>query len=274
MPFPPALVLLAVMTLPLGCMAGDTAPADEEMSTDRPDFTESTDVVAVGIVQVESGFVFDSQSRAGSGSQNWTVPSALIRTGVASWLELRVGTAGFQHERDRTDGSVAVRHSGFSDVDVEAKFLLARERHLTAAFAVITALTIPTGTAGFSENSYNPGLLLCWSKSMPGGFDAGGNFNFRWTRGDSENRVAYAQTLSVEHKLPSHLSMYWELYRMAPIPGDESARWTADTGILRMLGRNAQVDIEAGHSLLARTSDRFAGAGLSVRFAPGFLRRH
>ncbi|MGA2182208.1 MAG: transporter [Bryobacteraceae bacterium] len=263
------------MLLPTGCFAADEVSAEQEMSTDRPDFTESTDIVKVGVTQVETGFVADNHALAGASVRTWTAPSTLIRTGVTSWLELRADTGGFQHERDVVNHSAATPHAGFSDIQIEAKFLLARERGLLPALAVITILTIPTGTAGFSENGYNPELELCWSKSLRWGFDAGGNLNVSWNRGDPANSLGQAQSLSVGHRLSAHLRGYWEVYRVAPIPGDEAAHWIANTGISRMLGRNAQVDVEAGHSLLARTPTWFLGAGFSVRVpASGFLRHH
>ena len=172
------------MLLPAGCVGADAVPEEQEMSTDRPDFTESTDIVKVGVIQVETGFVADTHALAGASVRTWTAPSTLIRTRIASWLELRAGTDGFQSERDVVNHLAAARHAGFSDIQIEAKFLLARERGLLPALAVITILTIPTGTAGFSENGYNPALKLCWSKSLRWGFDAGGNLNVSWNRGD------------------------------------------------------------------------------------------
>ena len=73
------------MLLPAGCVGADAVPEEQEMSTDRPDFTESTDIVKVGVIQVETGFVADTHALAGASVRTWTAPSTLIRTRIASW---------------------------------------------------------------------------------------------------------------------------------------------------------------------------------------------
>jgi hypothetical protein len=278
MSFSPAYLRTAALLVAAGfrlcCFADDAAPADREMSTDRPGFGESTDIVPVGVIQVETGVLYDNQAQADSSVHAWTGPSPLIRKAIASWLELRASTDGFQYERDEASHAVE-SHAGFSDIQIGAKFHLARGQGAWPALALIAEATLPTGSGGFSEGGYHPELELIWSEPLRWGFGASGNLNLWWNPNDAGGSPGDAQSLSIGHSLPAHLTGFWEVYRVAPPSGGAPASWNADAGFSRMLGMNAQVDLEAGHSLLAQTSDWFVGAGFSVRFnTSGFRRRH
>jgi hypothetical protein len=136
------------------------------------------------------------------------------------------------------------------------------EGQLVPAFAVIAALSVPDGSAYFTSGTHNRMLELCWSKSLPAGFDAGGNVNFQW------GEVEHAVSLSIGHKLGHRLRAYWETYRISPIEGDEALHWIFNTGITKQIGKRTQVDVEVGHTLNARTPLWFVGAGFALRF-PG-----
>jgi len=258
-------VLIAVV-VPLHCFADDPAPEDQEMSTDRPGYGESTDIVPKGVLQIETGLVFDNTAASGSGTHNLTGPTTLIRHALAPWMELRASTDGVQYERDEAPHMADVSHAGFSDIGMGAKFHLIQEGGPWPAVSLIAEVALPTGSAGFSEGGYNPELELIWSKPLRWGFGASGNLNLWWHPTDAGGSPGHAQSLSMGHSLPGRLQGFWELYHVAPPPGVDTPSWNTDAGFSRLLGKNAQVDLEAGHSLLARTSDWFVGAGFCVRF--------
>ena len=82
----------------------------------------------------------------------------------------------------------------------------------------------------------------------------------------------HAASLTIGRKLPSGLRVFGEVFRVSPIEGDEAAHAIAATGITKLLGMSAQVDVSAGHTLDARTPSWFVGAGFAVRFAGPRLR--
>src|SRR5258708_37833936 len=58
---------------------------------DRPDVTNGTHIVDVGLLQIELGGVFN---RTGDGRHNTGTP-VTARLGLTDWLEARVGGDGF-----------------------------------------------------------------------------------------------------------------------------------------------------------------------------------
>ena len=81
-----AAVCLTVMST-LGVFAA-TASAQSvegrapELVTDRPDFTESSDVVGAGLVQFEMGTTFESEGQADARDRAMTFPLGLVRIRV------------------------------------------------------------------------------------------------------------------------------------------------------------------------------------------------
>src|SRR6185369_15747729 len=66
----------------------------QEMSTDRPDFTESTGLVGRGVFQFENGFTVAREHGVHSLSDG----EFLVRVGVSRRAELRFGAEGFLNE--------------------------------------------------------------------------------------------------------------------------------------------------------------------------------
>ena len=63
---------------------------------DRPDVTNGTSLVEVGLLQIEAGV---QHARMGANQQNLGTPLSL-RSGLLEWLEARVSTDGFLHQSD------------------------------------------------------------------------------------------------------------------------------------------------------------------------------
>ena len=254
---PGTLLLIAATALLLHAQS-------DEISTDRPDYTESTDTVGRGIGQFEGGVVWTSQAPR----HTLTVPNALLRIGVVRRLELRLASDGFVRESVLGNGTWD-RNSGGADLAIGAKLALTGERRLLPALSVIGALSLPVGSERFSSGGYDPFFKLCWSKSLPKAFDAGGNVVVQLATAGPGTSVEHAVSLSVGHKLPGGLRGFWEVYRISPYAGQT----IADTGLSKPLGKNFQIDVSVGHTLMAQTSSWFASAGFAIRRPFGSLFR-
>ena len=232
------------------------------ISTDRPDFTESTDTIAPGLVQLEGGFLLSRHAMGATPQRQIGAPYALLRLGLTSFAELRFDADGFSSESHLINGAWE-QHGGNSDLEIGAKVRVLNEKVHLPALAFIAGASVPTGSSYFSSDRIDPFLEVAWSKSLPRGFEAGGNINFRW--GGSETEHGYS--LSVGHSLGHGFGSYSEIYRISPIDGDEAAHWIANGGITKLLGENVQLDLEAGHTINARTPHWFVGAGFAIRMA-------
>jgi hypothetical protein len=75
------------MCLTTAARSAAQTPSVPELVTDRPDFTESSEVVGHRIVQIETGLRVE-QSAAATGQV--TTPQVLVRVGLGSRFELRL----------------------------------------------------------------------------------------------------------------------------------------------------------------------------------------
>jgi hypothetical protein len=64
----------------------------EPLVTDRPDFTEASSTVGLGVVQLEAGYTYSYDADNLTSAVGHSYPETLLRIGVlAEWLEARVG---------------------------------------------------------------------------------------------------------------------------------------------------------------------------------------
>ena len=251
--------LLLLASAPASALDDSAPPAPPEMTVDRPDFTESASIVPAGWVQLEGGFL----SWRDPDSRSFAAPLALLRLGLARRFELRLEHDGLLIDSP-LDPRTRARHTGVADLIAGAKLQFCDETRLRPALAVLAYVSLPAGSSYFSSGGYDPLVKFAWQKSLPGGFDAGGNFNFTWRTAPSPWVSERAASLSVGHDLARKVSGYAEVYRLSASGGDP-ARTVANAGLSFAVRSNLQFDVEAGHTVASRVSGWFVGAGFALR---------
>ena len=225
--------------------------------TDRPDFTESSEVVGRGLVQVESGFVLEADQN----SRAITTPAVLARIGLSRRMELRVGGEGFLRSWDRGQAGGAV--FGGSDMEVGAKVRLLSFTHFAAA--VIPAVSIPTNNPNFSSGAYDPTVKATWSTVLPRDFGLSGNVNVSRPTDAVGRFTQTAVSVSLGHDLAGGWGGYWEAFSFSPMERGADVGWTLNSGVTRSVGRDMQIDIEAGRGVTPDALDWFVGFGFAIR---------
>ena len=237
------------------------AAAAPELVTDRPDFTESSEVVGRGVLQVESGLTFEDDRQAGERARVVSAPQVLVRVGMTPRFELRFGGDGFVSESIRTAGG-AFQTSGSSDAEIGFKYKLTGSPVAGFDAAILPSLSLPTGRDGLTSDGYDPGVKLTWARELPRGFGLSGNVNGAWLTVDGRRDWEPSVSVSVSHGFGANWGAYWETYGFF---GEGSCACTFNTGITRGFGENLQLDVEAGRGLTASAPDWFVGVGFAVR---------
>jgi hypothetical protein len=238
-----------------------SAPGDgAELVTDRPDFTESSQVMDRGWFQFESGVSYEGDGNR----RSLTVPSALMRIGLGGQTELRIGADGLLSER-----LGGIRRSGHSDIDIGAKTSLLRQGTSAFDLAVIPMVSLPIGAEPFTSGGVDPTLKVTWGKDLRAGFGLTGNVNVSSLSGDATRFHQEAASVSLGHALLGGWSGYAEVYGFSRLERGERAAWTMNGGTTLALGNHGQFDLEAGRGLTAAAPDWFVGAGLAIRGAFG-----
>lgn len=148
----------------------------QEVSVDRPDFTNSTDTVPQGFVQIETGLAFSRQpeiildettGRASRAKSHQLAMEATVRWGILPWAELRLDGRPFVRQRS-SDGDVS---SGQGDLAVSGKFrfLDEQEQRWWPSLGLQPFVKIPTAssTKGLGTGLADFGAILLVSKDLP-----------------------------------------------------------------------------------------------------------
>ncbi len=223
------------------------------IQADRPGFTEPTNILPRGAQQWEFGTYFEQLY---DGSIELSQPGTLWRWGLADGWELRAKMDGWTLNGERR-GIRRIRSFGLSDWSLGAKRKVLGQGRWTPALTLLPEFSFPSQR----QSGARPGgsLRLSWSRDLPGNWTVGGN-EVVWLRETSALAAwstpwRHASSWTVEHALRGELSTFFEVYRSrgpAYTPEDRrAAYWVADTGIVRKVGTNLQVDFGFGWTVAA-----------------------
>jgi hypothetical protein len=245
-----------------------TERAVEDLETDRPDITESSSVVGAGLWQLETGVLFQSDRTDPVTAHDTSAPNVLMRIGLSSRLELRIGGEGFLAESLSTPGSGMA--TGASDLELGLKYKFVDQSRAGVDFSVIPIISIPTGSDAFTTGGYDPTVKFVLQRDLPRGFGIGGNVIVASITEDNHRFTQTSVSASLGHDLGAGWAGFWELYGASALSRDGGRAWLFDTGVTHTFGKNVQIDVSVGRGLTTDAPDWFLGAGFAIR---GFFTR-
>jgi Putative MetA-pathway of phenol degradation len=246
-------------------------PRDQmrEMSTDRPDTTESAYTVPAGHFQLEMSF-FDysrdlSPDPADSiRNQAWSFGLMNFKVGVTHNTDLQVIFDTYTQERSTTD-EVTDKLSGLSDVTLRFKINMWGNDEGTTALSLMPYVKIPTGTR-LSNNEWEGGLIVPVAVAINDRVNLGlmaqmdlvsdpntGSYDFEWM-----------QTATVGISLTEKLGMYVELVGVAGPSTD--CRLLLDGGLTFSITENLVFDTGVRIGLNRAAEDIGVFTGMSFRY--------
>jgi hypothetical protein len=235
-----------------------SADTPGELVTDRPDFTESSQVVPPGWVQIESGLAFETRQVENRRSIAFGTP--LLRVGLMRKLELRIGADGAMYQRLGEE-----RSGGFSDVDFGVKYKFMEEGRTRPAMSIIAAFSTPIGHPSFSSGAYEPVIKLTWEKDVIAGFSAAGNLNWSALSAEGGRLHQRVASLSIGHGLGRGFSGFWEVYGFTAEERGGGNAYMFASGLIRGIGKNAQWDVNVHRRMGTNGPDWIVSAGFVAR---------
>jgi len=227
--------------------------------TDRPDFTESTDVVPSGMLQIEGGYTF---SRAG-GERAHTVGEILIRAPIARRLEFRAEPGSYV--------SVAGAESEFEDGGAGFKVELVQGAQRPGRFS--PAVSLLAGTSfprKFGRGAYQPEAKLAIALDLTERFSFASNLNYAYLKEANRRFNQYSASASLAAGVGEKTGSYLEyfIFNRESIGG--SASGYLNGGLTYQFTTNFQADARIGMGLVGRDaggeSRYFMGIGLARRW--------
>lgn len=122
----------------IGCVLPARAQT-EPLEPDRPDVTNGTHIVDVGLLQMEMGV---QRVRSGPGASSFSTPIT-FRAGLAEWIELRFGGDGYVTATDPIAGS----NGGFGNVQLGAKIRLWADPGGIPVLSILPSVNLPTASS-------------------------------------------------------------------------------------------------------------------------------
>jgi len=235
-----------------------------EMVTDRPDQTESAQVVPLKNLQIETGFVREFNKKGKISYVDYAFNSTLLRYGLLKSLELRLGIEYLGARIDYLlDDPITI--SGFGGLFSGVKYRILEEDGSKPGIAVLANLVFPfTANDRYKTDHTAAGLCLALSQSLSDKLSIGYNLGTEWD--GNSNTAVWFYSVSMGIPLTSRLGMFIESYGF--IPNWDKAAHLADAGFTYLILPNLQADLSAGLGLNDPATDHFISFGVSYR-VPG-----
>lgn len=241
---------------------------DEPLVTDRPDFTEASSTVGVGVVQLETGYTYFWDDDATSTYRAHSVPEALLRVGVlADWFELRVAHTWLE-ESTHTFGETPEILNGADDLYLGLKIGLTGQAGVLPEMAIVPQMRVPTGSSELSAGQTLPGVNWLYGWDVNDFIAMGGSTQANRKLDDEtgDPYVEFAQSWTINYSLAERIGAYTEWFCLAPDGADSNHNENyADGGFTFQPTINTQFDVRAGVGLNEAATDMFAGVGFSFR---------
>lgn len=242
-----------------------------EMSTDRPDTTESPFTVEPGRYQIESSLVGVTRDRYtpeadGTHTTTWNIAPTNFRVGLTPSAELQVVTDAYLETKttspDRPGGT---RVRGAGDTYLRFKYNFRGNDGGDYGVGVMPFVKLPTGDRNFSNEKFEGGLILPVSLSLAQGWEMGLMTEADFVRPDPASRykLAWLNTITVAHELTSKLGMFVEL--AWEVQSGEN-RGSFNTGFTYGVTEDLQLDAGVNLGLTRAADDLVVFTGFAIRF--------
>ena len=237
---------------------------DEPLVTDRPDFTEASSTVGLGVAQLEIGYTYTFDDDGATNTKAHSYPEPLLRYGIlADWLELKVGWNYANEESGGFD------FSGSEDLYLGFKVGLTPQEGILPEMAVIPQMTVPTGANAFTTDEVLPGINWIYGWEINDCIVTAGSTQFNRTVDDvtSGSYTEWAQSWTIGYSLTDKVGGYTEWFALFPHSADTAKpEHFFNGGFTYLVNNDIQWDIRAGLGLNSAADDYFVGTGVSIRF--------
>jgi len=242
-----------------------------DLSTDRPDLTESPYTVDAGWMQLEMDLValtheHDKSGGADVEASEFSVANVNFKLGLTSRIDLQTVFSTYTRVRvsDHVAG-VSETISGFGDITSRLKINLWGNDGGKTAFGLMPFVKWPANQHGLGNKSVEGGLIVPLAVDLGNGWGLGAMTELDLVRNaaDTGYRVDWVNTVTVGHDIAGNLGGYLEL-ASSLTEGRDLA--TFDCGLNYGVSRHTQLDAGVNFGLTRATEDYTVFAGISIRF--------
>jgi hypothetical protein len=248
-----------------------------DLTTDRPDVTESPFTVDAGRIQVETSLFGYARSRPdpdGTVTDTYEFATTNIRVGLTSNTEVNLVWQPYGVVRTReTDPVNVFRQSGIGGVDIRGKINLwgndTFERPGDTAFGLLPFMTLPTKRGnGISPEAVEGGIILPFAVKLTDKFGLGLNTGVHAVKNSdsSGHHAEWLGSASLAYEWTENLGSYYEIAARAGTRNPLGETVVLATGLTYKLNKNLQLDAGVNFGV-TRAADRINPFfGVTTRF--------
>jgi hypothetical protein len=249
-----------------------------EMSTDRPDTTESPYSVDAGHVQFELSFVdYAHNDDDGVRTNALSVMPTNIKVGLLNNVDIQFVFTPYVHAETDDDAAAGDQDSdGFSD-DTQIRLKLnlwgndgPHSRFGETGLALMPFVKFPTGTDDVSNHHVEGGLIIPFAASLPGEWSLGAmaEIDAVYNADTGDYGVEFVHTVTVSHDIPGveNLAFYLEYVGLAPYDTGSTYLAIASGGLTYALSGDWILDCGATAGISDAAEDVTVFVGTSFRF--------
>ncbi len=260
------LVMMAVIGLGLVSAAAATAPAPalRELTTDRPDATESPFTVDAGHVQLEMDATSYTRNRLdGVRTTEWVVAPFNLRYGLTQNTEVGIFVTPHVHVTEQPRGGAKTTVRGLGDTVLRGKWNLQGNDGGGTAYGVFADVKLPTAADGLGNDKVEGALTFPIAYEVGAGWDGAAMTSIEFLRTDEGRRTVWVNTITFARDLAPDLGGFLELTSAA---GDGAHVATFNCGLTRRIGPTLQLDCGVNVGLTRTAPDLTLFAGVSRKF--------
>jgi hypothetical protein len=271
----------------LGAMAATALAADKEqyhlfnptprdlmreMSTDRPDKTESPYTVDAGHFQLEMDVLSYSYDRDNGLPGDTRVESSIapvnLKAGLCNRVDLQMVLETYTSVRTHVRATRRVeRQRGFGDITLRLKANMWGNDEGRTALALMPFVKLPTNQDDLGNNSVEGGLIVPLAVDLGRGWGMGLMTEVDVVRGERGGHdPEFINTITFGHNIVGNLDGYVEFFSAVSTERDSEWVGTFDTGVTYGLTDDIQLDAGINIGVTRSADDWNPFLGLSWRF--------
>lgn len=233
-----------------------------ELITDRPDQTESSTVVPEKTLQIETGFVLETDETNLVNQKSFTYNTTLLRYGLLENFELRLGLEYLGEKTENKHSDSINTNLGLSPIYAGFKVKIASEEGWKPEIAFIGGMVLPFTANDYFKPEYSAAnIRFSFAHTLSEKFSIGYNLGAEW---DGESAApGYFYSLAIGVGVSNKLGMFVESYGL--LKEKRNDEHLLDAGFTYLLFSNLQLDISAGIGINEAATDNFISFGLSYR---------
>ena len=264
---------IVLLTIPKSAFAYnlfDPRPAAElrDLSTDRPDTTESAYTVDAGHYQFEWEALSSGRDKnSGVRTETWS-SSINLKAGLSDNIDMQLVLEPYTYEQISEQGSSETAE-GVNDTELRLKVNVWGNDGGDTAFAVMPFVRFPTHASVFGDDGkMEGGIILPLAFPLPGGWDPAFMLEFDAVRNEANDGYVLEalQSITFGHDIHGALGGFFEFVNIENDEGGVGNEAYFNAGLVYALGNDGQFDAGFNAGLSEEAEDARYFVGLSWRY--------